>query len=77
MMNGNYRIHTSKGNGTKIEDNAVKLSYLRDVSMDVSGTKTDVYHAVLDTTGNSVIGTRKLSEDEKKSFSFPVFVQNV
>ena len=41
---GDLKVELAEGNGTKIEDNAVKLSYLRDVSMDVSGEKTDVYH---------------------------------
>ena len=66
---GDLEVTLAEGNGTTVNQKTVTLSYLRDVSMDVSGNKTDVYHAVLDTTGNSVIGTRKLSEDEKKSFS--------
>ena len=66
---GDLGVTLEKGNGTTVNQKTVTLSYLRDVSMDVSGTKTDVYHAVLDTTGDWVIGTRKLSEDEKTSFS--------
>ncbi|MDD7546654.1 MAG: hypothetical protein PUK09_02670 [Bacilli bacterium] len=66
---GDLEVTLAEGNGTKVNGKTVTLSYLRDVSMDVSGTKTDVYHAVLDTTGKSVIGTRKLLDNEKTSFS--------
>ena len=66
---GDLKVKLTAGNGTTVKDNAVNLSYLRDVSMDVSGEKTDVYHAVLDTTGDFVIGTRKLSDSEKASHS--------
>ena len=46
---GDLKVKLTAGNGTTVKDNAVNLSYLRDVSMDVSGKDVIVIDDIIDT----------------------------
>lgn len=64
---GDLKVSLTAVHGTSIDKGKVSLSYLRDVSYE---HKTDTaFVAVLDTKGENVIATRKLSESERKSHS--------